>query len=184
MNNVEKLISAMCGSDSTDEISSVDRFLGDDAIHLLCDKLKNNNLSNKRRLILRGNCVGMIGAKALSDLLKSNPSLKFISLEWNQIGSQGAKLLADALQSNQGLTHLDLRNNGINNEGAIALANSLQSNNLLQTLDLRWNQVRTAQTNIPTMQITYKLLFCRSKTTGRWHSSTRSSTATRRSTCS
>lgn len=139
--NVEKLVHAICGNDASDEISSVDRFLGDEAINMLCNNLKSAHHVNKKKVILRGNCIGSVGAAAVGDLLKNNDSLKFLSLEWNQIGSVGSKLLADALKQNRGLTHLDLKNNGINNEGAMALAEALRYNNSLKTLDLRWNQV-------------------------------------------
>jgi hypothetical protein len=140
-NNDHSLVETMSGSSSSDEISCVDRFLGDEAINILCDKIKSNHLDNKRRMVLRGNCVGVSGAKALSELLKYHHSLQFISLEWNQIGSAGVQYLAEALKRNEGLTHLDLRNNGIDNEGAIALSSALNDNNKLKVLDLRWNQV-------------------------------------------
>ncbi len=139
--NVEKLVNAICSDSGGDEISSVDRFLGDEAINMLCTNLKSAHFVSKKRLILRGNCIGTSGAGAVGDLLKHNDTLKVVSLEWNQIGSIGAKLLAESLKHNRGLTHLDLKNNGINNEGAMALAESLRYNNALKILDLRWNQI-------------------------------------------
>lgn len=141
MSNAEKIIASICGADGSDEITSTDRFLGDDSISLLCEKLKNNHLGNKRRLILRGNCIETSGAKALADLLTHHHHIQYLSLEWNQIANAGVKYIATSLIPNQGLLHLDLKNNGISNEGAIALASALESNNRLQVLDLRWNRI-------------------------------------------
>lgn len=130
------------GADGSDEVVCIDRFLGDEAVNLICQRLRGTDLGTKKRLILRGNCIGHTGARALGDLLKSSNELRFLSVEWNQVGSAGARSIADGLVIHQGLTHLDLRNNAIDNDGAIALALSLMNNNKsVKTLDLRWNKI-------------------------------------------
>lgn len=121
-----------------DELTYKDKFLGDENIKQLCERLK---LDERKKLVLRGNYIGVTGAKAIADLLVEQNSLVFISLEWNIIGSTGAQYFAQALLSNRSLAHLDLRNNSINNEAAIALAEAIVKNKTLKTLDLRWNQV-------------------------------------------
>jgi Ran GTPase-activating protein (RanGAP) involved in mRNA processing and transport len=139
MASLEAIVNTVVGRDHSSEVLSVDKFLGDDAIRLLAKKLTGNKL--KRRIVLRGNCIGPTGAEALAGLLKDNAILTFMSLEWNQIGSEGTALLAGALATNTGLTHLDLRNNGVGDDGALALVEALTKNDSVKTLDLRWNQV-------------------------------------------
>jgi hypothetical protein len=47
-------------SPSRDEILCVDRFIGDEICHQLCEKIEqsNSSFSNATGLILRGNCLG------------------------------------------------------------------------------------------------------------------------------
>ncbi len=121
-----------------EDISYMDKFLGDENIAVLAEKLK---VSTKRKLVLRGNSIGSTGAKSLADLVAAQDSLIHLSLEWNHIGSNGAEFFAEALLTNRSLSYLDLRNNSIGSEAAVSLAESLARNNTLRTLDLRWNQV-------------------------------------------
>lgn len=121
-----------------EEISFLDKFLGDDSILDLCEKLE---ITPKKRLVLRGNQLSSNGAQAISQLISSQNALDFLSLEWNHVGSSGAIYLAEALKSNSSLTHLDLRNNRVENDAALALAESLELNDYLRKLDLRWNNV-------------------------------------------
>jgi len=126
------------GTPGLDELTYKDKFLGDENVKQLCDKLKFNE---RKKLVLRGNYIGVAGAKAIADLLSEQNSLLYLSLEWNIIGSTGAEYFAQALKSNSSLAYLDLRNNSINSEAAISLAESILKNKSLKTLDLRWNQV-------------------------------------------
>lgn len=127
-----------------DEVSFIDKFLGDDSIYLLCEKLKR---TPKEKLKLRGDQITSSGAKSIADLLRVQNHLQSISLEWNQLGSSGAIFLAEALKTNLSVTLLDLRNNNINSDGAVALADSMSNNSTLLVLDLRWNQVFLALTS-------------------------------------
>jgi hypothetical protein len=165
----EKFISAILGrednghhnSNGSDEIVCVDKFIGDDQMQLLMNRLNARSSSNSgqrriRRLCLRGNCIGGGGAKAIAEMLRTNNVLEFLSLEWNQIGSSGCQSIADALRQNHTLKHLDLRNNGISDDGAIALAqaaafHSSSGKTALKVLDLRWNQVERASLSVHTV---------------------------------
>lgn len=121
-----------------EDVSYMDKFLGDENIAMLAEKMK---ISLKRKLVLRGNSIGSTGAKALADLVAAQDSLIHLSLEWNHIGSNGAESFAEALLTNRSLNYLDFRNNSIGSEAAMSLADSLTHNTSLRTLDLRWNQV-------------------------------------------
>jgi hypothetical protein len=92
--------------------------------------------------VLRGNCIGVQGAQALADLLRSGAApIQSLSLEWNQIGSPGTIFIASAIANNNTLTYLDLRNNGVGDEGACELATALINNDSVRVVDLRWNQI-------------------------------------------
>lgn len=123
------------------ELCVIDRFLGDDGISDLVRKVGSSQPSILR-LILRGNCLGVLGARELAGWLeKDECELEELSLEWNQLKDQGCVVLAKALQRNTSLTHLDMRNNSIRNEGAKALATALAVNRSLRSLDVRWNAI-------------------------------------------
>ena len=59
LGSLESIVSAILGRDNSSEVVCIDKFLGDDAINLLADKLECNR--NKERLVLRGNCIGPTG---------------------------------------------------------------------------------------------------------------------------
>eukprot|EP01036_Dinobryon_divergens_P005809 gene5809-7695_t len=126
-------------SNSSDDVSYIDKFIGDEVCTQLAERLRDN--SSKRRLILRGNCIGPSGAHALSQMLLSNKSIEYISLEWNEISSSGVLFLAASLGRNNSLIALDLRNNGVKDDCTIALSKAVEENTQLKTLDLRWNQI-------------------------------------------
>jgi Ran GTPase-activating protein (RanGAP) involved in mRNA processing and transport len=48
-----------------------------------------------------GNRLGVEGAEALADALKTNTNLTDVSLPGNNIGDEGAKALAEALKKKQ-----------------------------------------------------------------------------------
>eukprot|EP01041_Mallomonas_annulata_P000251 gene251-464_t len=130
------------GPSLSDEVLCIDKFIGDEVCSQLAVRLKDD--TTKKRMILRGNCIGPAGAQSLSKMLAVNKFIDFVSLEWNEVGSPGVAFLASSLETNTVLTSLDLRNNGITNDGAILLANVLNKNHTLKFLDLRWNQIGDA----------------------------------------
>lgn len=139
---MEKNLSTILGRDDTEEVVCIDKFIGDDTLCALAERLKRTDTKKKKRIVLRGNCLGSRGASALADFFKTDEHTEFVSLEWNQVGSDGCLSLAEAIRLNSSLFHVDLRNNGITDEGAFAFANALAaSNTTLKVLDLRWNQI-------------------------------------------
>ena len=137
----DNFLLSVIGNENSEDILCLDKFIGDNILENLIIKLKCTPKVQKKRLILRGNCITSIGVHKLANFLKSNNSLQFISLEWNQIGS-GAMSLGEALEENTTLVHLDLRNNGLEDNDVINLAKSLEnSNKTLKILDLRWNKL-------------------------------------------
>lgn len=140
LSSAERMTASLLSLSDGMELCVQDRFIGDDVLLLMCQKLMND--TKKTRIVLRGNCISPVGAGHIADLLKVNKHIRSISLEWNQISSAGAVSLASALESNSTLTSLDLRNNGITDEGAIALATCLEQHNTsIKSLDIRWNQI-------------------------------------------
>jgi len=124
--------------DRNPELCVIDKFLGVGDVAELCARLKDNG--TKKRLVLKGNCLGASGAGVLSEFLATNSSIETLSLEWNQLGNEGCALLAKSL-STCGVVELDLRNNNIKSEGAMAIAKAVMANGTITTIDLRWNQV-------------------------------------------
>lgn len=59
LGSLESIVSAILGRDNSSEVVCIDKFLGDDAIRLLAEKLECNR--NKEKLVLRGNCIGPTG---------------------------------------------------------------------------------------------------------------------------
>jgi hypothetical protein len=59
LGSLESIVDSIIGRKESSEIICIDKFLGDDAIRLLSSKLSGNNV--KKRLVLRGNCIGPQG---------------------------------------------------------------------------------------------------------------------------
>jgi hypothetical protein len=106
----EKLVNSILNNDGLNEVSCVDKFINNEVISILCDRLSDDH--SRKKLILRGNCIKLNGAQSLSMLLSKNKGINSISLEWNQLSDDGANSIAKGLSLNHTLTHLDLRNNG------------------------------------------------------------------------
>jgi Ran GTPase-activating protein (RanGAP) involved in mRNA processing and transport len=91
-------------------------------------------------LLFATNSIADQGAENLADVLKATvSSITFVDLECNKIGDPGATALAGALKSNGSLKTLSLANNRIGAVGAGALGEALKRNLALSTLDLRYN---------------------------------------------
>jgi len=130
--------SYLSADDRNPELCVIDKFLSTADVAAIVAKLKAN--SSKKRIVLKGNCLGHAGAQELAAYLKENSTIEVLSLEWNQLGNDGAAELAKAIET-CGLKELDLRNNNIKSEGAAALAKSIMVNSTITSLDLRWNQI-------------------------------------------
>eukprot|EP01118_Nematostelium_gracile_P019690 TRINITY_DN9224_c0_g4_i1.p1 TRINITY_DN9224_c0_g4~~TRINITY_DN9224_c0_g4_i1.p1 ORF type:complete len:340 (+),score=31.93 TRINITY_DN9224_c0_g4_i1:590-1609(+) len=77
----------------------------------------------------------------LAEVLKSNHSLTFLSLESTLCGTEAAIAFAECLAVNTTLTELNLGENGIEDSGVIAIAQSLETNTSLKILDLHYNKI-------------------------------------------
>ncbi|KAI9312315.1 hypothetical protein DFJ73DRAFT_885788 [Zopfochytrium polystomum] len=116
-------------------------------VKLLCNVLRTNTTIQK--LSLQANhSVGPEGARAVSELLKSNGTLQSVDLEWNGIGDGGVKAIADALKVNSTLLSLSLKTNYFGLEGAKAVADSLIYNSTLESIDLCNNYCRDEGTKV------------------------------------
>ncbi len=124
---------------ATEELVLIDKFVGDDLTTELSKLLESD--TKVRRIVLRGNCIGTLGAQALANMLEKNTFIESLSLEWNQIGSIGAIALGAALMKNKKLHTLDLRNNNIADDGSLSLADVFRLNRTIKFLDLRWNMI-------------------------------------------
>lgn len=131
-------VSYLSADDRNPELAVVDKFLSTADVAAIVAKLRSN--SSKKKITLKGNCLGHAGAQELASYLKENSTIEVLSLEWNQLGNDGATDLAKAIET-CGLKVLDLRNNNIKSEGAAALAKSIMVNSTITSLDLRWNQI-------------------------------------------
>ncbi len=70
----------------------------------LCNELRDNY--SVMTVDLKGNHIGAIGADAIADLLRKNPRIAQLCLEWNNLGDNVAKI-ADALRKeNVSLKHV------------------------------------------------------------------------------
>uniref|UniRef100_A0AAR2L8X3 NACHT domain-containing protein n=1 Tax=Pygocentrus nattereri TaxID=42514 RepID=A0AAR2L8X3_PYGNA len=78
-------------------------------------------------LSLRGNSIGMAGAKALSSALKTNRSLRSLNLQENSLGMDGAIFIATALRGNHQLTYINLQGNGIGESGAKVVSDAIRA---------------------------------------------------------
>jgi hypothetical protein len=118
-----------------------DQFLGDDGCVAACEALRNNRSINE--VNLKGNNIHATGAAAISNLLKSNPIIESISLEWNRLGvlDEGIQIIAGSIEQSASLSRIDLRNNSIGPSGAAILATALANNVSLKEVDLRWNSI-------------------------------------------
>mmetsp|Transcript_49751 Transcript_49751/g.116292 ORF Transcript_49751/g.116292 Transcript_49751/m.116292 type:complete len:345 (+) Transcript_49751:72-1106(+) len=83
-------------------------------------------------------------AAALATALRSNSTLRALSLECNRIGTLGARSFAETLLVNDELESLTLRQNVICKEGVVQLVRSLEQNHSLRFLDLQCNPAGNA----------------------------------------
>ena len=120
-----------------------DQFLGDDGCVAACEALRSNRTINE--VNLKGNNIHATGAAAISNLLKTNPMIESISLEWNRLGvlDEGIQIIAGSIEQSASLSRIDLRNNSIGPSGAAILATALANNVSLKEVDLRWNSIGT-----------------------------------------
>eukprot|EP00729_Bicosta_minor_P026525 gene26525-11598_t len=130
--------------------------LGDLGVSALAVALIGNMKVTTIFLDLNG--FGVIGAKALSSVLKVNTALKVLSIAGNRIGDEGLIAIAEALANNgigpeaayrigsmlkinRNITELNLRDNAMGAAAGMVMGDVLQVNSALVALDLRSNGI-------------------------------------------
>ncbi|KAF1791908.1 Leucine-rich repeat domain, L domain-like [Phytophthora cactorum] len=101
--------------------------LGDEAVQVLCAGLARNAQSGLQNWDLEFKSLGVDGATAIAELLKTNQSLTTVSL------SHSCASLAEGLRENKTLKILRINNNKSQDEGAVLLADVLATNNTTLT---------------------------------------------------
>ena len=141
------LCSAECGC------TMLGGFDGDARVQKMCaysqatlaHAVAHNHHQDRDELHLFNNDIREAGATQLAEALRTNTTLKHLSLNRNNICDAGATQLAEALHSNTTLEHLYLLDNGITEAGVTQLADALRTNrSRLQTLLLYDNNVGAA----------------------------------------
>jgi len=113
--------------------------IGDLGVELLAGAV-GEKTANVKTLRLEKNNFSLLGAKALSNMLRHNITLTSLYLGQNLISDEGFSELCDALvQSNASLAVLDLSNNNIGNTSLSNLRYLLKNNTTLTTLNLENN---------------------------------------------
>ncbi|OWZ18025.1 hypothetical protein PHMEG_0007958 [Phytophthora megakarya] len=118
--------------------------LGDAAVQILCAGLARNAQSGLQHWDLEFKSLGVDGASAVAELLKSNKALKTVTLSRNQIGDEGVEKVATGLSENaaSGAQELNLTDVGMSGTGLDHLA--MVMNGSLTTLQLSFNGLETA----------------------------------------
>uniref|UniRef100_A0A803T7B5 NACHT domain-containing protein n=2 Tax=Anolis carolinensis TaxID=28377 RepID=A0A803T7B5_ANOCA len=79
-------------------------------------------------LSLRGNAIGLAGAKAMAGALKVNGTLRRLNLQENLLGMDGAICIATALTRSHSLTYINLQGNRIGESGAKVITDAICTN--------------------------------------------------------
>ena len=87
------------------------------------------------------NSIGCSGARALTESLQKNSSLKYLNLYGNKIDVKGAEYFAEYISSNKSLAYCDLGYNRIRNKGVESINKAIKSNKkcALKILCLKFN---------------------------------------------
>lgn len=113
---------------------------------------------NVEELNISDNPVGILGTKAVSELLTPafNPVQRLTKLILNKcdVPDFGGMVLAQALQSNATLLELHITSNQLSNAAATAFGKMLQMNRTLEVLDLSWNNIKVDMSTSPSAMIT------------------------------
>eukprot|EP00049_Salpingoeca_infusionum_P005378 m.91519 g.91519 ORF g.91519 m.91519 type:complete len:261 (-) comp12950_c0_seq1:178-960(-) len=90
-------------------------------------------------LYLHQNMIGAVGARAVSEALKQQTTIKRLGLAGNQFGDEGAQYLAQGLAKNTTLEWLSIEQCRIGDLGAQAISKALCSNSALKALHMGGN---------------------------------------------
>jgi Ran GTPase-activating protein (RanGAP) involved in mRNA processing and transport len=121
--------------------------LGDAAVKTLCAGLARNAQSALQSWDLEFKSLGVEGASAIAELLKTNTGLKTLTLSRNQIGDAGVEQLVAGWSENAqaSVTELQATDVGITGAGLDHLASLMEKEHCsLQTLQLSFNALESA----------------------------------------
>lgn len=114
-----------------------DRTVGVNEVRMLSNALRSNK--SLKNLSLRSCLVNAEGIKAIASVLKEHPSLTSLDLGENISGSWGTIALSRSLECNTVLKELNLEANFVGETGIEALAQMLKKNSSLECLCLERN---------------------------------------------
>jgi len=116
--------------------------IGDQGVEYLVEPLFFDN-DTLIKLHLQSNSITEKGAEYLAEMLRYNPAILKLGLDYNQIGDKGVDKICSALNLNENtrLKALYLDSNKITDDGACYLAELLQSNQSLIGFTLAINDI-------------------------------------------
>jgi Ran GTPase-activating protein (RanGAP) involved in mRNA processing and transport len=111
---------------------------------VFCDGLaKNRSLKSLYLAVCRLGSQGI--APLCKGPLANHPTLEHLSLTYNRLEAPAAKTLSDMLRSNQSLRYLDICGNSLGPDGALAISEGLKANEgRLQKLGFAQNAIKYA----------------------------------------
>jgi Ran GTPase-activating protein (RanGAP) involved in mRNA processing and transport len=112
-------------------------FISDMGVYYLMESM-SNNYTKLKKLELDSNEITDQGAKYLSEILKINSILTWLSLDNNKITNQGMKSIADVLShSNQRLEELYMNGNkSIDDQSINSLSSMIKQNSIIRKFSL------------------------------------------------
>ena len=90
---------------------------------------------------LRGNTVGVKGAKYVSKGIAVSASLTSINLSGNDVGDEGATFIAQGISVSASLRSIDLSDNRLDDEAAKHIAEGISVSASLTCIDLGYNRI-------------------------------------------
>ena len=126
----------------------------DDEVMVLTALLNGNFVSSLQ--IVRCE-ISDSAARAISDFLKADHTLKKLKLSQNKISTKAIEEIIKSIQTNTTLEILNISSNNTFNDGAVAISECLQHNETLRVLDISKNNI-TIKITINNMQVNTTLL--------------------------
>jgi hypothetical protein len=115
------------------------QYIGDTGARKLADTLRTN--TTVRILSMVDVDIGPVGGCALANMLCVNTTITEFILCNNNVGNRTARAMAEALRTNTTLKYIDMSNALIDDEGVEYLADALMTNTTLKSICLMRNQI-------------------------------------------
>jgi Ran GTPase-activating protein (RanGAP) involved in mRNA processing and transport len=139
--NAEKLFESLKNYTHVEHLLAGNNIMGDVGAKSISNLLKSEHTIKLKTLYLGGNDFGPDSAKILCGAIKSDPYIKYIWLKRNPLKPEGIKHIAELLKVNNNIEILDLNNCSVLNEGLQYLVSALEVNNSLKHLYLTANGI-------------------------------------------